>query len=36
MKGMFGMKAESSGTGQGATFILKMPWSGARKSAGLA
>jgi CheY-like chemotaxis protein len=36
MKGMFGMEAESSGTGQGASFILKMPWSGARKSAGLA
>ena len=28
--------AESSGTGQGATFILKMPWSGARKQAGSA
>ena len=28
--------AESSGTGQGATFILKMPWSGARKQASLA
>ena len=28
--------AESSGTGQGATFILKMPWSGSRNQAGLA
>jgi signal transduction histidine kinase len=27
--------AESSGTGQGATFILKMPWSGSRNQAGL-